>query len=59
MPPVKADPKEKQRGRRLEAWLEAIRPQLVKTKRGPDVFGVSRPTVRNWIQGADMSNAAI
>lgn len=59
MSPVKADENERERGRRLEAWLEAVRPLLVKTKRGPDVFGVSRPTVRNWIMGADINNAAI
>ena len=59
MSPVKADAKERERGRRLEAWLAAIRPDLPRTKRGTDVFGVSRPTVRNWIQGADINNAAI
>ncbi len=59
MSPVKADDKERERGRRLEAWLAVIRPELPKTKRGMDVFGVSRPTVRNWIQGADINNAAI
>ncbi len=59
MSPVKADEKEQERGKRLEAWLAAIRPDLPKTKRGTDVFGVSRPTVRNWIQGADINNAAI
>ncbi len=59
MSPVKADEKERERGKRLEAWLAAIRPDLPKTKRGTDVFGVSRPTVRNWIQGADINNVAI
>ncbi len=59
MSPVKADEKEQERGKRLEAWLAAIRPNTPKTRRGMDVFGVSRPTVRNWIQGADINNAAI
>ncbi len=59
MSPVKADEKERERGKRLEAWLAAIRPDLPKTRRGTDIFGVSRPTVRNWIQGADINNAAI
>ena len=57
--PIKASPADKERGRRLEAWLAAIRPELPKTKRGTDVFSVSRPTVRNWVQGADINNDAI
>lgn len=57
--PTKANPAEKERGKRLEAWLAAIRPELPKTKRGMDVFSVSRSTARNWIQGADISNDAI
>ena len=57
--PVKASAEDKERGMRLEAWLAAIRPDLPKTKRGVDVFGVSRPTVRNWIQGADINNDAV
>ena len=57
--PVKASPEDRERGVRLEAWLAAMRPDLPKTKRGMDVFGVSRPTVRNWIQGADINNDAI
>jgi len=57
--PTKASPSDMERGKRLEAWLAAIRPDLPKTKRGMDVFGVSRPTVRNWIQGADINNDAV
>ena len=57
--PTKASPADKERGKRLEAWLAALRPELPKTRRGTDVFGVSRPTVRNWIQGADINNDAI
>ena len=59
MSPVKASTEEKGRGKRLEAWLARIRPDLPKTRRGPAVFGVSRQTVANWVNGADISNDAI
>lgn len=59
MSPIKASAEDRERGKRLEAWLAAIRPDLPKTKRGEDVFGVPRQTVRNWIHGADINNDAI
>lgn len=59
MCPVKANEKDKKRGKRLAAWLEREFPGMAKIRIAEDVLGVRRQSLDNWILGADMNNEMI
>ena len=59
MCPVKANAKDKERGRRLAVWLNKEFPQMPKTRIAEDILGVRRQSLDNWIKGADMNNEMI
>lgn len=59
MSPVKASDDDRERGKRLAAWLERDFPGMPQIRRAEDVLGVRRQSLENWIKGADMSNDMI
>lgn len=59
MCPVKANATDRERGKRLEAWLEKDFPGTPKIRIAEDILGVRRQSLDNWIKGADMNNEMI
>ena len=59
MCPVKANEKDRERGKRLAVWLEREFPGMAKIRIAEDVLGVRRQSLDNWILGADMNNEMI
>lgn len=59
MCPVKANDKDRERGKRLQAWLEKEFPGMPKIRIAEDILGVRRQSLDNWLIGADMNNEVI
>ncbi|MCC8167149.1 MAG: hypothetical protein LIQ31_13635 [Planctomycetes bacterium] len=59
MPPNPKSPADKERGKRLEKWLERVAPEVKPSYRGSVVLEQPRMTVVNWINGSQISNVGI